>query len=369
MILRAAVFCTIVTFCTIAGYILFDNAVTVEKAYAAVSKYGTISNGEWSENVWSDVSVSNATCNCAPTCNLGTPAHIKNKIKVLSCSNFAISGVHVDIDSGGQFYVQTTKFTISGGGSVYVAPGDSLLVKGKLELSGGSSIVCDGILAVDGDVKLSGNSTITGNGNGYVINGGTISGSGWGFTGVLPIKLASFEAAKKSKSVLINWTTASEINNDYFTIERSSNGTDFYSIKTIKGAGNSTQALNYSFEDVFPVMGDNYYRLRQTDYDGTTEVFTVKHVNFQEGNSSIVLFPNPSQTNEGISLRLPGDKFTGRLNILTSRGDLVVDEAINSSSREVRIEPLGLSKPGVYILVLLNERNERIALTNFIRVP
>ena len=87
----------------------------------------------------------------------------------------------------------------------------------------------------------------------------------------LPIELLSFEAICNNNSVNLLWSTASEKNNDYFTIERSSDGITFQTVLTVKGAGNSNQVINYSAIDEKPIDGIAYYRLKQTDYDGKFE--------------------------------------------------------------------------------------------------
>ena len=85
----------------------------------------------------------------------------------------------------------------------------------------------------------------------------------------LPIKLLMFQAAPDGKRVLIDWATATEINNDHFNIERASESLDFYSIYETPGAGNSDLTLYYKAIDNSPLEGLSYYRLKQTDYDGT----------------------------------------------------------------------------------------------------
>jgi len=85
----------------------------------------------------------------------------------------------------------------------------------------------------------------------------------------LPIELLSFEAKKYQNNVKINWKTASEINNDYFTVERSADGENFDSVSEVDGAGNSTHTISYFLIDTDYKNGINYYRLRQTDYNGT----------------------------------------------------------------------------------------------------
>jgi hypothetical protein len=111
----------------------------------------------------------------------------------------------------------------------------------------------------------------------------------------LPIVLLSFEAEPVGNTVLVSWTTSSEINNDYFTIERSVDAVNYASIGTVNGAGNSNSTNNYTFTDVQPMMGISYYRLRQTDFNGDLEVFDPAVVNFGSGLvQGAALFPNPA---------------------------------------------------------------------------
>jgi hypothetical protein len=101
----------------------------------------------------------------------------------------------------------------------------------------------------------------------------------------LPIQLLSFNAVKNNQQVDCKWSTASEVNNDYFTIERTDDALNFYPIGVINGAGNSNQILNYSFTDLNPLRGLNYYRLRQTDFDGQSTVSDIRSVNMNEAVS------------------------------------------------------------------------------------
>ena len=88
-------------------------------------------------------------------------------------------------------------------------------------------------------------------------------------TVALPIELLSFDAKKYQNNVKVNWKTASEINNDYFTVERSSDGENFDSVSEVDGAGNSTHTISYFLIDTDYKNGINYYRLKQTDYNGS----------------------------------------------------------------------------------------------------
>ena len=107
----------------------------------------------------------------------------------------------------------------------------------------------------------------------------------------LPIELISFNANKSNTSTKISWQTASEQNNNFFSIERSQNGNDFDKIGEVKGIGNSIKTQNYSFVDASPVKGTNYYRLRQTDFDGKETVSKTVSVTFDGKAAKAKVYP------------------------------------------------------------------------------
>jgi hypothetical protein len=111
----------------------------------------------------------------------------------------------------------------------------------------------------------------------------------------LPMTLIRFTAKlNSSKQVDINWTTASEVNNDYFSVQRSSNGFDFETISKTEGAGNSTTMLHYYSVDKKPLHGISYYRLMQTDFDGTNTFSQIVPVNNSSSyNEDVIIYPNP----------------------------------------------------------------------------
>jgi hypothetical protein len=115
------------------------------------------------------------------------------------------------------------------------------------------------------------------------------------FATPLPITLTSFIAdVIENKSVKLKWCTSSEINNDYFTVERSKDGVQFSGLLQVPGMGNSTALNYYSASDFEPYAGYSWYRLRQTDYDGHSETFSpVKVVLMPEYNTNICIYPNP----------------------------------------------------------------------------
>jgi len=111
--------------------------------------------------------------------------------------------------------------------------------------------------------------------------------TGWGQIGIgggvsnpLPIKLVSFTGESDDRAIILKWKTAAEQNNDFFTIEKSSDGKIFSELIRIPGAGNTSVAKNYSTADDNPINGTNFYRLRQTDFNGKSTLSKIISVHF-----------------------------------------------------------------------------------------
>ena len=116
-------------------------------------------------------------------------------------------------------------------------------------------------------------------------------------TSPLPISLASFYVETNGLIVTLNWVTAAELNNDFFKIERSTDGVNWNFIARIEGAGNSEKSINYNVTDPSPYEGVNYYRLKNTDFDGQFSYSSIRSVNIKgKGNSGIEIFPNPTKS-------------------------------------------------------------------------
>ncbi|MEQ8908789.1 MAG: SdrD B-like domain-containing protein [Vicingaceae bacterium] len=110
----------------------------------------------------------------------------------------------------------------------------------------------------------------------------------------LPIELAYFTVEKDGERVKLMRKTYTEINNDYFIVERSLDGVEYTPIVQTDGAGNSYTPVEYLEYDLSPEQGINYYRLSQTDYDGTRTDFPIKWVEFSGVNLEAIIYPNPA---------------------------------------------------------------------------
>ncbi len=187
-----------------------------------------------------------------------------------------------------------------------------------------------------------------------------------GFTGggagaILPIELLGFNAEVVGSEVLLTWSTAVEINNDYFTIERSNDGIDFEILVTIEGQGTTYQSTDYKYVDVSPYQGTSYYRLKQADYDHHFEYFAPVTVVLEySNNTSIELYPNPVLPNQSLNVVLEGfEPYKEVVVLLMDQfGREVFSKVIMMESSQVltAIDLYGKIPPGLYFVIGSDER-------------
>ncbi len=204
----------------------------------------------------------------------------------------------------------------------------------------------DGLTFSVGSIIIEGinNSHIPSNGTSYITLGSTTLGT------TLPIELIEFEATLKEEEqvVELRWQTASEINNDFFTVEKSANGSEWEVLTTIEGAGNSSGLRRYATVDDEPFYGPNYYRLKQTDFDGGFSYSEVRVVSMSAFRNAVNIYPNPVTT----ELFINGDP--GELTEL--RVINIMGQDITARLRRTQIDPnqllLDTSQlpPGLYTL-------------------
>jgi hypothetical protein len=172
----------------------------------------------------------------------------------------------------------------------------------------------------------------------------------------LPIELLSFNAKVMNKHVQLYWTTATETNNDFFTIQRSVDGVTFEDVLIVKGAGNSNSIINYSAIDKNPLSGISYYRLMQTDYDGTTSISNTIIVNRknQNGDISLSIYPNPSTGAFNIIL----DGFNSFEDVELSMRNMTGAQVLNTKykmnqdgNNKAEINLTSQLPSGIYILI------------------
>jgi len=226
-------------------------------------------------------------------CNLGAnPACTGYTIP---CMNTIENSVFYTYTSPGtQFQIQVDNVLCEGGAQD--------LQMGIFETTGGaclsdlssSNLVTSACFT--GDFTFNINSPLPA-GSQYLIwmDGNAGAACSWGFT-VLPIEFNQFTSTCMNGQAHLSWSSHSELNNDYFTIEWSSNGYVFEEIAQVSGSGTTNQLSTYQWVDFRPSTGISYYRLSQTDYDGTNTVLGVLSTEWPCNDSEVglILYPNPS---------------------------------------------------------------------------
>lgn len=165
----------------------------------------------------------------------------------------------------------------------------------------------------------------------------------------LPVKLVHFKATPLKNKVKLEWSTATEQNNDFFTIERSLNGSDWKEITTIKGAGNSSILLNYTAYDENPVIGTVLYRIKQTDLDGKFTFSDTRTAKFA-GSSEVSVYPVP---NSGNTINFSGIADPGATKITLRNASGATVFATQLSSNSVKIPSIA---SGLYFINISNSQ-------------
>jgi hypothetical protein len=174
----------------------------------------------------------------------------------------------------------------------------------------------------------------------------------------LPLKLDDFTATKKPGGIQLNWETLSEQNTSHFEIERSTDGTNFVSIGRISAAGNAATRQYYSFTDVQPSPGINFYRLKMTDNDAA---FTLSRIIAVKNENSIRLqvFPNP--VSDALQAQLPSKKKeTVTISITDATGKQVYNRSIPlSEGNNAASIPVQHLPKGTYYFILTHKKERQ----------
>lgn len=179
----------------------------------------------------------------------------------------------------------------------------------------------------------------------------------------LPIELMNFYISSANiDKVDLAWSTATEINNLFFTIERSYDGENFNEIGKVAGAINSTEQRDYRFSDLSPKYGTTYSRLKQTDYDGTETYSSTSSIILNEfENFNFKAFPNPSSSEENIFLQFSSEKSDlVEMDIYDFKGIQIFHNEFELNKDVTTIELHEKFESGVYIIKCKNSFGETI---------
>ncbi len=218
----------------------------------------------------------------------------------------------------------------------------------------GENSTFKGTIIADGAINLLDNATLEGRG---LTRAGAISLNNNKVVGCdssgepLPISLISFKVKPIGTTIQINWSTATEINNDYFTIQRSNDAVSFKDLFNIRGAGNSSSILNYMAIDQQPFNGTIFYRLKQTDFDGTNTFSDIIFVHFKK-SFPFTIYPNPFSTSTTIAL---GDILQKMNNCKLKIYNIFGEEKMSAilTERLTTITTYNLS-PGTYLYEIIS---------------
>ena len=243
-------------------------------------------------------------------------------------------------------------------------PNGALIVDGVLDF-GGNTIEVDGEGSIDaGEITGGTNVTCEGTSTCPVFTVPICNDvSGLCSEAALPIVLASFDVTSNSKSVYVNWSTASEENNDYFTIERSADGSSYHELAIVSGSGTSYEMLDYSYSDNNPFQGVSYYRLKQTDYDGTNETFKVAAVEFYGKSDAIKVIQQSSNMNE-LKVYSNLDE-ENRATIYDAMGRISKTFILQQGENNFDLSTFS-NKSGIYILRVTNALGKELKTERFV---
>lgn len=176
----------------------------------------------------------------------------------------------------------------------------------------------------------------------------------------LPVELISFTAEVQNNSTVVTkWETATEINSDYFIVERSADGEIFMPVGSINAAGNSNTIQHYSLTDFHPFLNVSYYRLKQFDINGhATYSNTVAVFVGQPGNLSVNIYPNPVIESSQLILDNNTHLLGGNFSLLDMQGKIVYEKKLSEMpmiNDHTFIFQKGLLKPGMYIFQVTND--------------
>lgn len=172
-----------------------------------------------------------------------------------------------------------------------------------------------------------------------------------------PIQLIGFTVQCDNGAALVKWTTATETNNDYFTIERTTDGITYDSIGTVEGAGNSIFDINYQFTDKAPLSGTSYYRLSQTSFDGN--VTHLAPVAFQSCIATTSFKTCFEHDNITIVIN-SSDNDTYQVLITNRVGRILTNQTYTASKGENFIHISPNCTDGIYLVTIYSTTNSNI---------
>lgn len=286
-------------------------------------------------------------------------------INIASNATLTISGDltvrnNLTLNNSGKLII--TKNFIANNNAVATVNGGGVMdVGNNIQMGNNTEFVVNGTLRAGGNVSFGNNEIFNGSGNVNIVGSGCNqwTGSNPCIPGiiVLPVKLLHFDAQDNGEgAVKISWSTAIEKNNDHFIVQRSTDGITYNDIATVQGNGTTQEVSHYDLVDNAPDAERLYYRLTQTDYDGTTEIFSPVFVQVVLKSAAISAYPNP-MTGRNLTLNLPEGK-PGMIQFLDNRGMTILNKKFDGSGTVMELEFNNDLLPGIYFVNYKPERGD-----------
>lgn len=302
---------------------------------------------------------------------------INGKLNI-TASMVVNNNLTITVNSGGRLYVggsaainNNTNIIINTGGKIIIGGSTSINNNTTFSVNGGglfniggsatfgnnSTGIINGAMNVGSNFAMGSNYSLTGTG---ALKIGGLSCSYWTGSGTcvdastpLPVEMVAFTGLFAKDIVFLKWTTASELNNHYFEVEKSSDGVLFSPVGKIDGNGTKTGITNYTFSDVNPNESGSYYRLKQVDFDGKFEyskIIFVKDTDLTDLEIGARIYPNPDHEDE--NLYLTGINDVEKINLFKLNGlsSTILNFSENDGIYTISLEGVGR---GVYFIDVL----------------
>ncbi|PZR35219.1 MAG: hypothetical protein DI538_15550 [Azospira oryzae] len=315
------------------GVLNIYDTLSITGAFTNNGTFSLKAGGVFNAASFNNTSSGGSTADIAGTLNVSGGFTNANDLTIQSGATVTIGGDYNNTSAGagtlGVYGTMIVKGNLLTANDITVYPGGLLIVLGDLSVtnSGGATIINQGNTVAVGDISI--NNAITTGGQFYLFDdtptfswSAVIDGVQWNNTntaaltaafptenaipawlwsilqglgvsgGPLPVTLIGFSYSLTNNGIALKWSTATELNFDYFNVQRSLDGRKFETIAQVKGNGTTTTRHDYSYFDSNPIAGTSYYRLQSVDFDKYTETFNVIAVSL-EATPDVVLFPIP----------------------------------------------------------------------------
>ncbi len=334
-------------------------------------------SGYWSDaSSWSGGSI-------APTTSSTQNLNIQINGYIIRGGNLAYTGNNANLTvQSGDTLVVDGNLSLKNGSKVTIESGGILVVLGDFTTKNNLDLSTNGNLVVIGEFEIGNSGNVNNNGNIYLYDDTPTTGNSninGGFedetdlennnedlfkfvenNGTLPVELIEFSIVPKNESALLSWSTATEINNEKFEIERTVDGNSFEYVGEVEGNGTTNVRQDYTFTDHQPINGTTYYRLKQIDFDGVFEYLPIAKLELALSNALFDATPNVIQ-NQNITISIANmGHGTGIIKVFSLKGEEVYHESKELTMHATsKFELSGTSqlRGGIYIITLESGTN------------